>query len=155
MPDLGREIGKKGKFASLEQETALNLQRAADRLEAPFDALFQEHGLSSAQYNALRIIRGAGPLGTPIQRIGEHMITRQPDMTRLVDRLEKAGFVERKRCDEDRRVIYATLTKDGKEILRKLDKPVLEIHQKQFAHMKKEQVEMLNALLYLARQAPD
>src|SRR5690606_36958469 len=113
---LQREIGKKRPFDLPEQEAILNLWRTADHLEHRFDALFRAHGLSGRQYNVLRILRGHGePL--PSQRIGQEMLTRVPDITRLVDRLEKAGFVTRQRTQKDRRMVLVSITRKGLALL--------------------------------------
>ena len=111
--DLAQELGKSQPFASPEQEAFLNLARTYESLAGDFDRLFKEHGLSSPQYNALRILRGEGQ---PMQvyQIAERMVTPQTDITRLVDRLEVAGFALRERCGDDRRVVWVTLTAAGK-----------------------------------------
>lgn len=122
-------------FAPPEQLAHIAILRAADRLQADFLHLFKGYDLSPAQYNVLRILRGAGPKGLPTQKVSQRLITRVPDVTRLVDRLIKSGLVERVRCEEDRRVVYVTLTKDGHERLEELDEPVLKLHQKQLGHI--------------------
>src|SRR5436853_3888388 len=101
---LQNEIKKRNAFASLEEELFLNIMRTADRLQICHERLFRDFGLTPAQYNILRILRGEGePL--PILDIASRTITAVPGITGLIDRLEKAGFVERRRCTEDRRVI--------------------------------------------------
>src|SRR5262245_31239234 len=94
---LQSEIRKKRPFDLPEEEAFLNMQRTTDRLAAGFDRLFHDHSLTPAQYNVLRILRGAGGDGLPCLEIADRMITRDPDITRLVDRLEKAALVERRR----------------------------------------------------------
>jgi DNA-binding MarR family transcriptional regulator len=103
--------------------------------------------LSEPQFNALRIVRGAGRKGLPTQQIAERLISRQPDVTRLIDRLCEAGLVARKRCDEDRRVVYVVLTAAGRKKLAVLDKPVDALHAAQFAHMPRGEVAQLGQLL--------
>lgn len=144
------ELGKSQPFASVEQEAFLNLARTYETLTGEFDHLFKEHGLSGPQYNALRILRG---VGEPMQvyQIAERMVTPQTDITRLVDRLETAGFARRARCGEDRRVVWVTLTAAGKAVLKKLDRPVAELHQKQFAHLNRKELAQLCDLLYRVR----
>jgi DNA-binding MarR family transcriptional regulator len=151
--DLAQELGKTQPFASSEQEAFLNLARTYEALASEFDRLFKAHGLSGPQYNALRILRGhAEPM--QVYEIAELMVTPQTDITRLVDRLEQAGFVSRERCGEDRRVVWVTLTATGKNVLKKLDRPVKELHERQFQHFSKRELQTLSQLLFKARH-PD
>src|SRR5258708_28388466 len=102
MTRLQQELKKKRPFESPEQEAALNIVRTNDQLQIRFARLFREHGLTPSQYNILRILRGEGkPL--PILEIADRTITVVPGITGLIDRLEEAGFVERRRCEKDRR----------------------------------------------------
>lgn len=135
------------KAPELEREVFFGLLRAHTRLMGEFDALFTEYGLSEPQFNALRIVRGAGPKGLPTQQIAERLISRHPDVTRLIDRLCEAGFVDRVRCEEDRRVVYVVLTPAGRRKLAALDKPVDAMHTAQFAHMARGRVAQLGDLL--------
>jgi DNA-binding MarR family transcriptional regulator len=89
-----------------------------------------------------------------VYEIAELMITRQTDITRLVDRLETAGFVGRERCGEDRRVVWVTLTAAGRSVLKKLDRPVKELHERQFQHLTRRELATLSQLLFKARH-PD
>jgi MarR family transcriptional regulator, 2-MHQ and catechol-resistance regulon repressor len=151
--NLAAEIGKTQPFASPEQEAFLNLACTYEALGGEFDRLFKTHGLSSPQYNALRILRGhAEPM--QVYQIAELMVTPQTDITRLVDRLEQAGFVSRERCGEDRRVVWVTLTAAGKNVLKKLDRPVKELHERQFQHFSRRELATLSQLLFKARH-PD
>jgi DNA-binding MarR family transcriptional regulator len=120
---------------SPEAKLFVALIRAADRLAQDAELLIKFHGLTATQYNVLRILRGAGPDGLPCKRIGERMISRDPDMTRLLDRMEKRSLITRERQTEDRRVIKTRITQAGLEILKKLDAPVDELHKKQFRHI--------------------
>jgi DNA-binding MarR family transcriptional regulator len=148
---LAGEIKKRRPFAHPEQEAALNLMRTADWLGLAFGRLFRQHGLSAPQYNVLRILRGEGaPL--PSLEIAARMVTGVPDITRLIDRLEGAGLVARRRCDEDRRVVYVALTDAGVAALATLDGPVLELHRTLLGHLRREDLEALSRLLVLARQ---
>src|SRR5262245_30549785 len=118
-----RELKKKAPFESLEQETIINLLRTSDRVQIQFTRLFREHGLTSSQYNILRILRGEGkPL--PILEIAERTITVVPGITGLIDRLERVEFVARRRCSEDRRVIFVEITAKGLEIVRQVDRSI-------------------------------
>jgi DNA-binding MarR family transcriptional regulator len=120
---------------SLEAKLFVALLRLSDRLAQDADLLIKSHGLTGTQYNVLRILRGAGPEGLPCKGIGDRMISRDPDMTRLLDRMEKRQLITRERQSEDRRVIKTRITPAGLEILKKLDGPVDELHKKQFRHL--------------------
>jgi MarR family transcriptional regulator, 2-MHQ and catechol-resistance regulon repressor len=148
--DLADELGKTSPFLCPEQEAYLNLVRTHEHLAGDFARLFKQHGLSDPQYNALRILRGEGK---PMQvyQIAERMVTPQTDITRLVVRLEKAGLVERQRCGEDRRVVWVTLTDRGKAVLRKLDRPVKELHETHFRQLNERELKSLNQLLFRSR----
>lgn len=148
---LQHEIGKRDAFASLEQETHLNLLRTTGELSSVFDQLFKQHGLSRGQYNILRILRGQQQ-PTPVNVIGEQMITRLPDLTRLVDRLHAASLVERARGEKDRRTVLVELTEAGKKLLAKLDEPVMQLHRQSFSHLTADELKHLNRLLFKARQ---
>jgi DNA-binding MarR family transcriptional regulator len=150
---LQHEIRKKRPFASPEVEASLNLVRTQDYLQGQFARLFGEHGLSPPLYNVLRILRGHGGEGLPCQEIAAQMITRMPDITRLVDRLEKAGLVERGRTHEDRRVVLVSITQAGLEKLAVLDAPVLDLHRQLLGHMTRGELTELNRLLVKARRA--
>ena len=120
---------------SLEAQLFVALLRLADRLAQDAEILIKSHGLTPTQYNVLRILRGAGPEGLPCKRIGDRMISRDPDMTRLLDRMEKHSLITRERQTEDRRIIRTRITPAGLEILKKLDLPVDELHKRQFRHI--------------------
>lgn len=147
---LGDEIKKRNPFDCLEQEVALNLARTVDRQQAGFARLFKTHGITGAQYNVLRILRGAvEPL--PCQEIAGRMITQLPDITRLVDRLEEAGLVARSRTPEDRRLVLTTITEAGLRLLAALDGPVVGLHREQLGHLSRDELAELNRLLVKAR----
>lgn len=149
---LQEEIGKRNPFDSLEQETALNLYRTMDHLQQDSCRLLQDHGLSGPQYNFLRILRGRGGDGRSCCEIAADMITRTPDITRLVDRLEQAGLVERRRDPDDRRIVRVQITPTGLELLSRLDEPVLELHKRQLGHLRRAELEELNRLLVKVRR---
>lgn len=148
---LQAELKKRHPFDSLEQEAFLNLLRTSDQLNCEFTRLFAAHGLSGPQYNVLRILRGSGDEGLPCLEIAGQMITRMPDITRLVDRLEAAGFVERSRTDSDRRVVLVKITAAGEQLLARLDEPVRDMHKKVLAHLSAEELAELSRLLAKAR----
>ena len=120
---LQHEIGKRKPFATPEEEAMLGLLRTSDRLQIHFSRLFREYGLTSSQYNVLRILRGEGkPL--PILEIASRTVTIVPGITGLIDRLEQAGMVRRQRCPDDRRVIFVAITDQAIKLLSRLDVPV-------------------------------
>lgn len=164
---LAAEIGKKGPFQSATQEAYLNLIRTAAILSNQLERLFKTRGLSESTYNILRILRGvaalqgAAPskygdpstrLGLPLTEIGERMIAPVPDVTRLIDRLEQLTFATRRRCEKDRRVIYACITDAGLDVLREFDSRVLELHEEHLGHMSREELEQMSELLEKARE---
>ena len=151
---LKDEIKKKKPFDDPAEEAYLNLLRTATVLAADFERLFKGAGLSEPQYNVLRILRGAGGDGLPCLEVGARMITRVPDVTRLVDRLEAAGLVERNRTSEDRRVVMVKITPKGLEAIAALDRPLRETHKRQMGHMSRRELEELSRLLVKARH-PD
>ena len=149
-PRLQHELKKKRPFDLPEQEAALNVVRTSDQLHIRFGRLLREHGLTPSQYNILRILRGEGaPL--PILEIASRTITVVPGITGLIDRLEQAGFVVRKRCPKDRRVIYVALTDTGAKKVADLDRPVLDLHKKLLGHMSHSELRELSRLLEKAR----
>ena len=131
----------------LEDQIFVVLLRAADSLASQGDQLMKANGVTSAQYNVLRILRGAGPEGLPCNAIGERMISRDPDMTRLLDRMEKRALISRERQKEDRRVVKARITDDGLKLLKRMDAPIRELHKGQFAHMTSARLKTLMDLL--------
>ena len=148
---LKQEIRKKTPFDLPEQEAMLNVLRTADQLQIRFARLFRQFGLTPQQYNVLRILRGEGrPL--PILEIASRMITVVPGITGLVDRLEMAGLVERRRCEHDRRVTYAAITPHALTLLDKIDEPLLALHKQTLGHMSLADLNTLSRLLEKARE---
>ena len=143
-----------GKPVSAEQ-IKIALQQASqpmtkiEKLVVP-DAEWKKR-LTPSQYNVLRILRGAGEKGHPCQEVGARMISRVPDVTRLLDRLEKAGLVARRRCTEDRRVVHATILPKGLEVLAALDGPVQDLAPRLFHSLSQRELQQLNDLLVRAR----
>jgi DNA-binding MarR family transcriptional regulator len=132
---------------SLEQEAYLSLQRTADALARAAEEAIKPSGLSGTQYNVLRILRGAGPDGLCCREVAERMLTHDPDITRLLDRLERRGLVVRARASKDRRVITVRITQEGLRILAKLDKPIEEFHRRQLGHLGDRRLKRLIDLL--------
>jgi DNA-binding MarR family transcriptional regulator len=149
---LQQELGKKNPFDSTEQEACLNLVRTLDYIQCHVVRLFEGYQLSGPQYNVLRILRGHGGAGVPTSVIAGEMVTRMPDITRLVDRLEQASLAERRRTPSDRRVVLVRITPRGLELLDRLDRPVLELHRRLLGHLSREELAQLNALLVKARR---
>jgi MarR family transcriptional regulator, organic hydroperoxide resistance regulator len=146
------EIKQTKPFKSLEEEVSVALLRTADQLAWRGTEMFKQHGLSSTQYNALRILRGAGEKGLACSEIAERMINRDPDITRLIDRLERRGLVIRSREQKDRRVITTRITTAGLELLRSLDRPVTEFHQQLLGPLGERQLRSLIRLLEAVRR---
>ena len=149
---LGKEIKKSRPFDSLEQEAMLNVMRTADVLAGEVADILKASGLSATQYNVLRILRGAGPDGLPCGEVAQRMITRDPDVTRLLDRMEKRKLISRCREKRDRRVVCARITSTGEKILAELDPVVIEAHRKQLGHLNADQLKLFIELLELARK---
>jgi DNA-binding MarR family transcriptional regulator len=148
---LQAELKQNLPFTSREQEAYLSLLRTADALQAQVEGKLKDFGLTGTQYNALRILRGAGPEGLPCREIGERMITRDPDITRLLNRLENRGFVERTRARHDRRVIYGKITAAGLKLLREMDGPVEKHGREMLRDVGQEKLKQLIELLELVR----
>ncbi len=150
---LQQELKQQKPFGSLEEAAFLNLLRTASILSERVGEVLKAKGLTPTQYNVLRILRGAGPAGLSCSEVGERMVTRDSDITRLVDRMEKMGLVARERSTEDRRVVTTRITKGAMRLVGELDQPVLELHRRQLQHMKPAELDSLVALLEKARQA--
>jgi DNA-binding MarR family transcriptional regulator len=150
--DLQSEIKQKKPFQLREEELYLNLIRTADLLSRKGAELLKAADLSPNQYNVLRILRGAGAEGLACGEVGDRMITRDPDITRLLDRLEKRDLVVRSREKGDRRVVTARITPAGLDLLKSLDLPIAEWHKSQLGHLDPKQQEALIRLLELARE---
>ena len=148
---IQREIKQSTPIGSLEEEAYLNVQRTANALSDEIGDLLRAHQLTPPQYNVLRILRGAGETGLTASEIGDRMITRDPDVTRLVDRLEKRGLVERWRCTHDRRVVWTRVSPAGLAAIEPLDEPLHALHVRQLAHLGEEKLRTLVALLEEAR----
>lgn len=151
---IQREIKQSTPIGSLEEEAYLNVLRTANALSDEIGDLLRAHQLTPPQYNVLRILRGAGERGLTASDIGERMITRDPDVTRLVDRLEKRGLVERWRCTEDRRVVWTRIAPAGLAAIEPLDAPLHDLHVAQLSHLGPEKLRSLVSLLEEARDRP-
>jgi len=135
----------------LENRAFIALLKTADAVSQEAEQLFHAKGLTGAQYNVLRILRGAEPGGLPCRGIADRMISHDPDMTRLLDRMEKRDLIVRARQTDDRRVVKTRITREGLELLKTLDQPVRELHKRQFRHMTAARLKALAQLLEEAR----
>ena len=155
---LRSEIRQERGFRSAEEEAFLNLQRTASVLMQSFAQLLKasvKGGLTAPQYNVLRILRGAHPDALSCGEIGERMVTADPDVTRLVDRLVRRDLVARTRDARDRRVVKVTVTADGLQRLAQLDAPVADWLRERLGHLKGSDLDRLIRLLEAARSAPE
>lgn len=139
------------KFDSLQQEVFLNLWRTYDRLRAFEDDLFGRHDLTPQQYNALRLLRGAHPAPIRTLDLAARLVSRAPDITRLLDKLEERGLIERERPADNRRVVRVGITTKGLALLESLHEPLQECHARQLGHLSQRQLRQLATLLRIAR----
>lgn len=149
--DLRAEIRQQKPFGSLEQECFLNIERTGAVLHDSLERTLKPHGITMTQYNVLRILRGAGDKGLCRNEVRDRLVTRMPDVTRLLDRMEGAGLVTRVRDTQDRRQVRTRLTQRGRELVDRLDLPVAEEHRKTLGHLTHEQLRALIGLLVAAR----
>jgi DNA-binding MarR family transcriptional regulator len=140
------------RFDSPEQEAYLNLWRTYDRLRAVEDELFARWDLTAQQYNALRLLRGRHPDRLPTLALAGRLVSRAPDVTRLLDRLEERGLIHRVRPPQNRRVVEVGLTESGLALLAELDGEVRACNARQLGHLTRSDLETLNALLRKARR---
>ena len=142
--------GERSSVGCLEEAAYVDLLRTTDLLSRRLVPVIKAEELSSTQYNVLRILRGAGT-ELPCGEIASRMVTRDPDITRLLDRLEKRGLISRRREAKDRRTVLTGITSEGLNLLAQLDKPVHEAHARQLGHLSREQLRQLSELLRAAR----
>ena len=133
-----------------EEAVFLDLLRTTDMLSRGLVQILKTEDLSSTQYNVLRILRGA-PEGLPCGEIAGRMITRDPDVTRLLDRLERRGLISRSREARDRRTVVGRITREGLKVLGRLDEPVQSTHRKQLGHLGRGRLGELTELVRAAR----
>ncbi|HET7230182.1 MAG TPA: MarR family transcriptional regulator [Longimicrobium sp.] len=149
---IQREIQQNKPIPSLEEEAYLNVQRTANVLLQGLTEVLRRHDLTPTQYNVLRILRGAGDTGLTAGEVGDRMITRDPDVTRLLDRLEKRGLAERWRCTHDRRVVWTRVTEAGLGVIAPLDGEIAELHLRQLGHLGGERLTSFISLLETVRE---
>jgi DNA-binding MarR family transcriptional regulator len=151
-PTLQEDLRQTRPFSSLQQEAYLSVVRTTSALTDRVEDLLKPYGISATQYNVLRILRGAGEGGLCRNELRDRMLTRMPDMTRLLDRMEDAGLVKRSREQEDRRMVLTQITPRGKTLLGELDRPMSDLHREQLARLSDEQLRSLIDLLTAIRE---
>ena len=147
MADLKTEIRQAKAFPTIHEEAFLNLERTAMMLGDAFEQMLKPHGITGTQYNVLRILRGAGAPGLCRNEIRDRLITRMPDVTRLLDRMENAGLITRERSTEDRRQVSTELTREGRKLVDSLDAAVTAEHKARLEHLSATQLRTLIDLL--------
>ena len=144
---LKQELKQKRPFPSVQEEALLALSRTTDQLAVPMTEILRGVNLSQSQYNVLRILRGSSPDGLACGEISERMVRRDPDLTRLLDKLEARGLVTRARGTSDRRVVRASITDEGLKLLASLDEPLQEAIHTVLAHVPEERLRVLVEIL--------
>lgn len=152
MSMLTDEIRQGRAFDSAAQEAFLSLGRTWSVLEHAISEVLRPYGITGAQYNVLRILKGSGRAGLCRREVGDRMVAKVPDMTRLLDRLEVAGLIVRVRDSEDRRYVSTRITPEGLEVVAKAEGPVLELHRRQFAGLASAEQQLLIDLLERVRE---
>jgi DNA-binding MarR family transcriptional regulator len=147
-----RRPSKGRHFDSLEQEVFLNLWRTYDRLRLLEEELFLAHDLTPQQYNVLRLLRGVHPNRVRTLELAAKLVSRAPDITRILDKLEQRRLIERDRLANNRRVVEVGITPAGLALLSDLDGPVRDCHARQLGHLSRDKLEQLVALLRSARE---
>jgi DNA-binding MarR family transcriptional regulator len=150
---LAVELKQNKPFAFLEEEATLNLIRTYEHIQQRQSEFFRQFQLTPTQYNILRILRGAGKDGITCSQAAERMLTADPDITRLLDRLEARRLIERERSVEDRRVVISRITADGLELLRSIDKPLAAFFKEQVGHVGREKLTQLIGILESIRES--
>jgi DNA-binding MarR family transcriptional regulator len=149
---LAAEIGQSKPFALLEEEALLNLMRTHEFIQQRQTIFLKPFGLTATQYNILRILRGAGQNGVTCSQAAERMIVADPDITRLLDRLETRKLIRRERGLEDRRVVLSYITAEGLELLKSVDKPISEFVRKLAGHIERNKLQQFIETLEALRE---
>ena len=152
MAGLKMEIMQERPFASLEEEALLNLLRTSDCLNRAFHVKTRDWGVTSTQYNVLRILRGTQPSGMPCAAIGSRMITAEPDITRLLARLKVLKLIRQQRDRQDRRLLWTQISETGLALLEEMDPVILRLPGELLGHLEKAELAELIRLLELARR---
>jgi DNA-binding MarR family transcriptional regulator len=140
------------RFDSLEQEVFLNLWRTYDRLRALEDELFSRYDLTPQQYNVLRLLKANHPDTLPTLVLANRLVSRAPDITRMLDKLEQRGLVVRDRPPDNRRMVRIGITESGVALVSEIAEPLRECHERQLGHFAPADLKRLAALLHSARQ---
>lgn len=151
-PDLKLEIAQQRPFTSIAEEALLNLMRTADCLQRAMQRTTRTWGITSTQYNVLRILRGSDPQGLTCSAIGSRMITAEPDITRLLGRLKGLKLIRQQRDTHDRRVVWTHISAAGLELLATMDPVVQQVPKELLGQLAPEQLTEFVHLLELARQ---
>jgi DNA-binding MarR family transcriptional regulator len=151
-PTLLEELRQAKPFASLQEEALLSIVRTSAVLMDEFEQMLKPYGITATQYNVLRILRGSEPEGLCRNELRDRMLTRMPDVTRLLDRMEEAGLVERARGGEDRRMVGTRITKEALRLLATLDKVVTDDQKHRFQGVSAKQLQSLIGVLGKVRQ---
>jgi DNA-binding MarR family transcriptional regulator len=152
MASLKAEIAQERPFSSDEEEAVLNLMRTSDCVQRVFQRRTRDWGVTSTQYNVLRILRGAGSQGLTCSAIGERMITAEPDITRLLARLKAMKLIRQQRDKQDRRVVWTHISAEGLELLGKMDAEITQIPRDLLGHLDRKDLAELIRLVELARK---
>ncbi len=152
MTGLKSEIEQEAPFRSAEEEAMLNLLRTSDYLGRELQRKIRPWGVTSTQYNVLRILRGAGPAGLTCSAIGRRMITAEPDITRLLGRMKALKLIRQQHDRHDRRVVWTQISEAGLRLLEEMDPVIAKVPQEMLGHMSAGDLEVLIRLLEQARQ---
>ena len=151
---LRDELKMSKAFKSVEEEALLSIARTAALVEHAGSEAFKPFNLTITQYNVLRILRGAGEGGLCRNEVGERMVTKVPDVTRLLDRMDAAGLIVRQRGGQDRRFVATRITDKGLKLLEKIDRELPSIHARQIGHVSQKRLRELISILEEVRSAP-
>lgn len=152
MPNLRDELKQRKPFTSLEHEAQLSVLRTSTVILDALERALKPHGITMTQYNVLRILRGAEPRGLCRNDVRDRMLTRMPDVTRLLDRMEQSELIARERQENDRRMVMTRITPKGRRLLDGLDELVEKEHERNFSALTKEQLRTLIGLLSAVRE---
>lgn len=147
------ELIKQPSFASAGQEAFLNVMVTSAWLQSEMTAAMAPHGVTPAQYNVLRILRGSHPKKLTCSDIGERLLDRTPDVTRLLNRLQRAGLIRRARADHDRRVVEVSITDDGLTLLKAMQADIDAVEQRITGHLSETQHRQVSELMETMRSA--
>ena len=148
---LQEELKQSKPFTTLEQEALLSVERTAAILSHGVADALRRYGITPTQYNVLRILRGAGDQGLCRNEVRDRLVAQVPDVTRLLDRMEEMGLVDRERAADDRRMVFTRITRKGLQLLARIDDPVTRLHQRQLGHLGAAKLRTLIRLLAEAR----